>query len=263
MSAAVRRCRPFLQRAEELAAHHPVIGHYCRVYAVDLLARARQGGDASAELQAVLLQELGKAEGAKKSLDLSDGREAMESFTLGVFERVNAADSAGSADAGTASQYYVAGLFLEACAQFYGGELPPDLAEKARFAKYRAVHIRDCLRRGVAPDAPGAASAPAPQESLAGPAAATGAPAPAAAGLPAATGPVAAAGATASSAGAASLAGGSTVAAASVALPRSADPWLDAKKQAEYAASALDFSDVGTARTCLLEVLRLLDSCDG
>mmetsp|Transcript_98158 Transcript_98158/g.302628 ORF Transcript_98158/g.302628 Transcript_98158/m.302628 type:complete len:278 (-) Transcript_98158:23-856(-) len=274
MSAAVKRCRPFLQRAEELATHAPVVAHYCRVYAISLLAQARQAGDSSADLQAALLQELDRAEAAKKTLDLSSGHEAMEAFALGVFERVNAADCSGAADAGTASQYYVAGLFLEVCAQFYGEELPPDLAEKARFAKYRAVHIRDCLRRSVAPDPPGGGPEPAPDE-LPGATAAVGTALPAEAHPPVGVvAPVVSAAPLAGS-GATGMAG-HTAAPPQAALPQavhasgpplpvpvssSEDAWASAKKQTEFAASALDFKDVPTARKCLLVALQSLDSC--
>merc|ERR1719443_718895 len=72
-------------------------------------------------------------------------------------------------EASTANTFYIASQFLEVCAQFYSGEMPPDLAEKSRYAKYRAVQIRDCMKKGLplapepvvpASEEPAAASAP-------------------------------------------------------------------------------------------------------
>ncbi|CAE8589784.1 unnamed protein product [Polarella glacialis] len=173
MAVVLKKCRPYLQRAEELSAHEPVIAHYCRLYAMEILIRARQGGEVSPDIQALLLAELEKAETARKALDLSAGQETVESFALRVFDAADVADRTaedGSDRAPVVPQFYVAGLFLEICAQFYEGELPPDLAEKAKYARFRVVQIREGIRNGTSsapadPDASRVASdaAPGPQ----------------------------------------------------------------------------------------------------
>ena len=59
--------RPYLQRATELAQHQPVVAHYCRMHAVELMMQARKAGDTSQELEKQLLEELQRAEASKKS----------------------------------------------------------------------------------------------------------------------------------------------------------------------------------------------------
>merc|ERR1719188_504278 len=149
----MKRCRPFLQRAEELALHEPVIAYYCRVHAVELLAREKRGGE-TPEATTLLLAELQRAEEAKKVVDLSQGSESMQAFALRVFDAADTKDRAGCGDAGVAHQFYVASQFVDACAQFFDGELPPDLQEKSKYAKYRAMQIRESVRQGVSPAPP-------------------------------------------------------------------------------------------------------------
>eukprot|EP00747_Dinoflagellata_sp_TGD_P209611 gnl/TRDRNA2_/TRDRNA2_82998_c0_seq1.p1 gnl/TRDRNA2_/TRDRNA2_82998_c0~~gnl/TRDRNA2_/TRDRNA2_82998_c0_seq1.p1 ORF type:complete len:305 (-),score=66.12 gnl/TRDRNA2_/TRDRNA2_82998_c0_seq1:44-958(-) len=296
-TSLVSRCRPFLQRAEELDAHEPVVAYYCRVHVVELLVNHRARGESSKESDTILFDTLQHAEAAKKVLDLSQGRETAEMFALHVFDDVDAADRSGKADAGTASQFYVASLFVDILAQFYDGQLPPDLAEKTRYAKYRAVHIRDCLRKGVQPT-PAASSEPAPAAAassaeqpptstgIGGTAASAKLPADVAShadnkvSAPAAAPPVAP-----SESGYAVAP--SQVSAPLIVLPAPQPPpapivqmpvggtggrtgtaagavsrkeMTEARRKAELAASALDFADVPTARRLLREALEHLGS---
>merc|ERR1740138_11377 len=86
----------------------------------------------------------------------------MESFALAQFDTPDTADRAGATSATTAGQFYVASSFLEVCATFYNGEMPPDIAEKARYAKFRAVQIQQSLKQGLpVPPPPGSSEAEA------------------------------------------------------------------------------------------------------
>lgn len=214
--------RPYLQRATELAQHQPVVAHYCRMHAVELMMQARKAGDTSQELEKQLLEELQRAEASKKSLNLTgaEGQATTESFALKVFDTADEADHAArdsSSQGQVFQKFYAAALFLDVCAQFYDGELPPDLAEKARYARFRVVQIREGLRQGT-PSYPAAAAAPA---------------APAAAAAPVVAAPAA---------------------------PMAPGAVNEAQRKTEMASSALDFGDVSTARKCLLEALQLLSA---
>eukprot|EP00929_Paragymnodinium_shiwhaense_P042570 TRINITY_DN22011_c0_g1_i1.p1 TRINITY_DN22011_c0_g1~~TRINITY_DN22011_c0_g1_i1.p1 ORF type:complete len:273 (+),score=50.38 TRINITY_DN22011_c0_g1_i1:88-906(+) len=264
---ALRRCRPFLQRAGELDAHEPIPAHYCRLFAVESLVKAMQRGELDAAAQGVMMEEFAKAEASKARLDLSQGQETMEAFALRVFDNVDLGDRNGSTTAATAAQFYAAACFLDVCAQFYSGELPPDLAEKSKYAKYRTVQIRDCIKQGLnpAPSPPATSAAPAGASFSAPSSAAAAAPvAPAAlsAGYtpvpaPVAPTPVVTPMVTvpAGNMAGAGRAGGVVPAASCSAAGKS-----EAKKKCEFAASALDFDDAATAKRLILEALQILES---
>eukprot|EP00429_Kryptoperidinium_foliaceum_P115325 CAMPEP_0176293432 /NCGR_PEP_ID=MMETSP0121_2-20121125/56607_1 /TAXON_ID=160619 /ORGANISM="Kryptoperidinium foliaceum, Strain CCMP 1326" /LENGTH=162 /DNA_ID=CAMNT_0017634397 /DNA_START=18 /DNA_END=502 /DNA_ORIENTATION=- len=146
-----KRAEPFLQRADELMTHEPVVSYYCRLHAISLLGKGRTAHTLSAEGTSRLVAELTKAEEQKAKLDLTCAQETVEAFALSVFEAADSKDKAGLTDEASKRQFYVAGQFLDACAAFYDGQLPPDLAEKSRYAKFRAMQIHDCLKRGVSP----------------------------------------------------------------------------------------------------------------
>eukprot|EP00429_Kryptoperidinium_foliaceum_P072628 CAMPEP_0176071652 /NCGR_PEP_ID=MMETSP0120_2-20121206/35790_1 /TAXON_ID=160619 /ORGANISM="Kryptoperidinium foliaceum, Strain CCMP 1326" /LENGTH=159 /DNA_ID=CAMNT_0017405313 /DNA_START=42 /DNA_END=517 /DNA_ORIENTATION=- len=147
----LKRAEPFFQRADELAAHEPVISYYCRLHGVSLLGKGHQAHSLSSDGTSRLVAELTKTEEQKTTLDLSHAQETVEAFALRVFDAADLKDKNGLTDAASKRQYYVAGQFLDACAQFYDGQLPPDLAEKSKYAKFRCMQIHDCLRRGVSP----------------------------------------------------------------------------------------------------------------
>ena len=218
--------------------------YYCRLHAIELLMQARQKGETSPEEKELLLSEFQKAEDAKKShsISSSDGQGTVESFALRVFDVAEAADRSAkdkNGQAAAVSKLYAAALFLDVCAQFYDGELPPDLAEKARYARFRVVQIREGLKQGIP-------SYPSGTESDASTTAAA-----LATGYAASSSSAAAPAAPAVQQPAQSASG--------VLKPSATGPARDqARKQVELASSALDFSDVPTARQCLQEALRLL-----
>lgn len=245
--ATQAKWRPYLQRAGEIAAHQPVVAHFCRLYAIELMMKARQSGNTSPELEKQLLGELGEAEAAKKTLNIASaqGQSTTESFALRVFDGADAADHAArdrESQAAVFQKFYAAALFLDVCAQFYDGELPPDLAEKARYARFRVVQIREGLKQGVPsyPEAP-SADAAASAEATAAPAA-LGASS-LASQLPPAP--------------AISAASPAVISSTTHSAPTTSQR-EEARKQTEMASSALDFGDVATARKSLLEALRVL-----
>ncbi len=215
--------RPYTQRAGELATHQPVVAYYCRLHAIEVMMKARKGGDTSPELEKQLLGELQEAEAAKKNLNLSNnnGQNTTESFALSVFDGADAADHAARDNASQAAvvqHFYAAALFLDICSQFYG-ELPPDLAEKARYARFRVVQIREGLRQGV-PSYPVAPEPPAAQPSASS--------------------------------------GYTPASVSQPAVSQTPGGREEALKKTEMASSALDFCDVATARKCLQEALHAL-----
>lgn len=152
--STLNKVKPYLQRATELDSFEPVVAYYCRLHALMTLAKAQQNGETSDEHKAVIGDCLKRSEDRKQVVDLSNGQEVMESFAGKVFESADTSDRSGRTDKTTASNFWASATLMEVCAQFYGGELPPDVVEKVKYAKYRAVTIRDCIRQGIDPSPP-------------------------------------------------------------------------------------------------------------
>lgn len=142
----VKKCSSFLKRAKDLDLTQPIVAYYCRVHLVEILINARQRGESTPDSDAILFETLDCAEASKKTLDLADGREEMEAYSLYLFDEADAVDRAGRGDTTTAMMFHDSGLFIEALAQFYDGHLPPDLLAKSRHAKSRAVQLHTRLK---------------------------------------------------------------------------------------------------------------------
>eukprot|EP00746_Dinoflagellata_sp_MGD_P028388 gnl/MRDRNA2_/MRDRNA2_167093_c0_seq1.p1 gnl/MRDRNA2_/MRDRNA2_167093_c0~~gnl/MRDRNA2_/MRDRNA2_167093_c0_seq1.p1 ORF type:complete len:266 (-),score=80.12 gnl/MRDRNA2_/MRDRNA2_167093_c0_seq1:70-867(-) len=265
MSDPLKKFKPFLQRADELEAHQPIISFYCRVFVSEGLMKAKQAGNTDPGLVEMLLASLDGAEKLKKVIDLESGPQKFEEFSLLVFKAADDADRAGNADNSLAMRFYAASLFLEANEQFHNGELPPDLVEKRRYARYKTAYIRDCVKKGIKPE-PGPPGGDPGQEETAPPAA-TSAQEPSSNPLPPPSVVTPAADQSAASGYASQT---SPPAAQPSAPPAPPQPpgapaptrkrMMEAKRKAEHAASALEFDDVPTARRLLKEALQELES---
>jgi len=288
MADLIKKCNLYLARAKELDGDHPVVAYYCRRHVLDVLVKAKMSKQNTPESDALLMETLQKAEDGSKSIDLSQGQDTMEGFALGLFDNADNGDRAGGLEGNAAkvvaSQFYVAGLFLDTLAQFYDGELPPDIAEKAKYAKFRAGTIRNAVSKGLAvppppqgssveqqleeawaaaqAEASAAATAPATQPLAPAPqppVAATQPPPPAAAAAPPAAAPAQvsapqAGGYPAQPAQPQRLSVASTVAAA-----RHQNSKEEAIRKLEFAVSAIDFDDVQSSVHFLREALKELD----
>jgi hypothetical protein len=71
----------------------------------------------------------------------------MEEFALSVFAAADKADRDSAVqppDVSLASRFYIASMFFEVLTQFYSDhQLPPDLEQKRRYAKYRTIQIKN------------------------------------------------------------------------------------------------------------------------
>ncbi|KAL0399176.1 UNVERIFIED_CONTAM: protein OF MAMMALIAN LYST-INTERACTING PROTEIN 5 [Sesamum radiatum] len=140
---------PYLQRADELQKHEPLVAYYCRLYAMERGLKIPQS-DRTKTTNALLVSLMKQLEKDKKSLKLGpDDHLHVEGFALNVFARADKQDRAGRADLNTAKTFYAASIFFEILNQF--GELQPDLEQKQKYAAWKAADIRKALKEGRKP----------------------------------------------------------------------------------------------------------------
>ncbi|KAJ2816367.1 hypothetical protein GGI24_005743 [Coemansia furcata] len=151
----IKLVEPYIQRAQETKAVDPVVSYFCKYYAARLAITSNSSNDRDTYL-AQLLDQL---EAEKQSIgdheSMRDDTAAaahVTSFALRVFARADTEDREGRASKVTAKTFIVASQFLQVLASF--GEVPPDVAEKIKYAKWRAMEILKAAREGRAPVAP-------------------------------------------------------------------------------------------------------------
>ncbi|XP_062233009.1 protein HOMOLOG OF MAMMALIAN LYST-INTERACTING PROTEIN 5-like isoform X2 [Phragmites australis] len=142
---------PYLQRADELQKHEPLVAYYCRLFAMERGLMIPQK-ERTKTTNSVLVSLMNQLEKDKKSLTLGpDDHLHVEGFALNVFAKADKQDRAGRADINTAKTFYAASIFFEILNQF--GELQPDVAQKQKYAIWKAAEIRKALKEGRKPEA--------------------------------------------------------------------------------------------------------------
>ncbi|XP_073141641.1 protein HOMOLOG OF MAMMALIAN LYST-INTERACTING PROTEIN 5 [Henckelia pumila] len=140
---------PYLQRADELQKHEPLVAYYCRLYAMERGLKIPQS-ERTKTTNALLVSLMKQLEKDKKSLTLGpDDQLHVEGFGLNVFAKADKQDRANRADLNTAKTFYAASIFFEILNQF--GEPQPDLEQKQKYAAWKAADIRKAIKEGKKP----------------------------------------------------------------------------------------------------------------
>ncbi|KAL5548485.1 hypothetical protein UlMin_003716 [Ulmus minor] len=142
---------PYLQRADELQKHEPLVAYYCRLYAMERGLKIPQS-ERTKTTNALLISLMKQLEKDKKSVKLGpEDNLYLEGFALNVFGKADKQDRAGRSDLNTAKTFYAASIFFEILNQF--GALQPDLEQKQKYAVWKAADIRKAIKEGRKPNA--------------------------------------------------------------------------------------------------------------
>ncbi|KAI3496876.1 hypothetical protein L1887_39254 [Cichorium endivia] len=140
---------PYLQRADELQKHEPLVAYYCRLYAMERGLKI-PSSERTKTTSSILISLMKQLEKDKKSLTLTpDDHLHLEGFASNVFAKADKQDRAGKADLNTAKTFYAASIFFEVLNQF--GEVQPDLEQKQKYAVWKAADIRKAIKEGRKP----------------------------------------------------------------------------------------------------------------
>ncbi|XP_057430756.1 protein HOMOLOG OF MAMMALIAN LYST-INTERACTING PROTEIN 5-like [Lotus japonicus] len=140
---------PYLQRADELQKHEPLVAYYCRLYAMERGMKI-PNSERTKTTNALLVSLMNQLEKDRKTTKLGpEDNLYVEGFALNVFGKADKQDHAGRADLNTAKTFYAASIFFEILNQF--GTLEPDLEQKQKYAAWKAVDIRKALKEGRKP----------------------------------------------------------------------------------------------------------------
>ncbi|XP_078433071.1 hydroxyproline-rich glycoprotein family protein [Wolffia australiana] len=141
---------PYLQRADELQKHEPLVAYYCRLYAMERGLKIPTK-DRTKTTNSILVSLMNQLEKDKKTIKFTaEDNLYLEGFAANVFEKADKQDRAGRADLNTAKTFYAASIFFEILNQF--GEMQPDIEQKQKYAAWKAADIRKALKEGRKPE---------------------------------------------------------------------------------------------------------------
>ena len=155
--ASLKHIKKFLDEAKARQAQDPLVAYHLRLYALQEAMEVR--AKIPKEDMAYILVLMDAAEAEKKALGATaeqgeaDKHAHVENFALELFEKADDADRQGQSNLATAKVFNSAYHVMEACKQF-GGELPEDMLEKIKYAKWRVVEIAKATKERRAPAPP-------------------------------------------------------------------------------------------------------------
>uniref|UniRef100_UPI00358FC33F vacuolar protein sorting-associated protein VTA1 homolog n=1 Tax=Myxine glutinosa TaxID=7769 RepID=UPI00358FC33F len=142
-----------VRTAAELDNRDPVTAYYCRLFVMQTAMKIDSRSPESRKFLGGLMDSLEKA---KK--DLADREEVrdevvgqchVENYALRVFIYADNEDRAGRATRAVVRAFYTASLLFDVISLF--GQLPDELMEKQRYARWKATYIHTCLKNGETP----------------------------------------------------------------------------------------------------------------
>ena len=137
--ASLKTIKPFIEQASNIHPRDPLVAYYVRLYAVQQAMEMRsQLPKPDMGYVIGLMDQLEKEKAALGEIG-EDAAVQVENFAQELFQRADDADRAGQNDIRTGKAFLVASQLIEVCKQFE--ELPADLAEKSKYAKWRFVEI--------------------------------------------------------------------------------------------------------------------------
>ena len=171
----------YLVQAKKVDKVDPVVAYYCRLHAAQVALKTRKSKEDEAVAEELISwcekvshshtsntptpQLLhpssphfahplpGPSPSQRKSviagLSRDDGRLRVETFALEVFASADAEDRSGSITGKTATAFFAAYVFMDVCHQF--GELASDVAQKMKYAAWKATEINKALKEGRQP----------------------------------------------------------------------------------------------------------------
>lgn len=148
--------QPFATRAAQLEKYRPIVWYWCEYYILQqILAKQLHLGDAECQEHAVQLMdklEAYKSANASNDAIVDDvaAKAYIENFALETFNRADEAQRTNKVTRQTADTFQASGTFIELLTIW--GALEPDLAAKAKFAKYHALRIAKAIKAGQDPN---------------------------------------------------------------------------------------------------------------
>jgi len=143
--------QPFLQKADEIEAKEKVVAYYLRYYAAKLGIGCVSNHKGSQVFLGKIIDSLEQIKKELRNSELLNNDTAayahVENIALKIFLVADNEDRAGQASKKTAKMFYTASIFLEALKVF--GELEPEIAEKLKYARWKATTILRASKEGT------------------------------------------------------------------------------------------------------------------
>ncbi|GLV38797.1 Vesicle trafficking 1 [Carabus blaptoides fortunei] len=144
----------YLKVAEEHDNRDIVISYWCRLHALEVAMKITN--TKAPEVSKMLISLMDWLEATKGTQSNNDGitskmcaQATVENYALKLFKYADEQDRAENYGKNVVKAFYTAGILMDVLTSF--GELSEDIAEKRKYAKWKAAYIHNCLKAGEQP----------------------------------------------------------------------------------------------------------------
>lgn len=141
----------YYKEANKLNAVDPVVAYFCKLYAIEVAMKIPQK---TTQVKTFLSQTMDEMESNQTDTYSSEeGNTHVYNMASQIFNHADNMDRDGLADKSTVQAFLSAATLFEVMQQF--GELSPEIKQKLKYAKWKAIDIHKALSQGRKPS-PGA-----------------------------------------------------------------------------------------------------------
>eukprot|EP00761_Pharyngomonas_kirbyi_P011727 gb/GECH01011753.1/.p1 GENE.gb/GECH01011753.1/~~gb/GECH01011753.1/.p1 ORF type:complete len:442 (+),score=151.92 gb/GECH01011753.1/:1-1326(+) len=151
---ALKRLLPYLQRANEIESKSPLVAYYCRTWAaqkgIEIVQSLEEKDEEAHHYLLSLMDRLEQDKNKGIQPDNEEGEKLVITVAMQLFLKADKAEKTGAIDWSIiAKLFYSSSIIMDVVQQFH--EMPEDLKDKQRYARWKAAEIQKSLKAGITP----------------------------------------------------------------------------------------------------------------
>uniref|UniRef100_T1HAM6 Vacuolar protein n=1 Tax=Rhodnius prolixus TaxID=13249 RepID=T1HAM6_RHOPR len=151
--ASLKQIQHYLKAATEHETRDPVVSYWCRLFALQTALKIDKKSDEAKVLLVKLMDWLEmekKAQSNNEAITNDIAAQAhVENYSLKLFMWADEQDRNGVFNKNVVKAFYTAGVLMDVLSLF--GEQSEDIVANCKYAKWKAAYIHNCLKNGETP----------------------------------------------------------------------------------------------------------------
>jgi vacuolar protein sorting-associated protein VTA1 len=149
----LKAIQSYMKIAQDVDRVDPVVAYWVRLFSTETALKIDRDSPECKAFLSSLIVWLEKFKSAQKDNEAVTnqlvGQAHFENFAMTLFNKADTLDRDGTADKNTVRMFFMAAVLFEAMAVF--GPLTEEIAQRAKYAKFKAAYIQKCLKAGQTP----------------------------------------------------------------------------------------------------------------
>jgi vacuolar protein sorting-associated protein VTA1 len=151
--AQLKAIQSYMKIAQDVERVDPIVSYWVRLFSTESALKIDRDSPECKTFLSALILWLEKFKSSHKDNEAVSnqtvGQAHFENFAMSLFNKADTLDRDGTANKNTVRMFFMAAVLFEAMAVF--GPLTDEIAQRAKYAKFKAAYIQKCLKTGQTP----------------------------------------------------------------------------------------------------------------